>query len=167
VPNYLAIGFMSGGVLINALLHLWDADHRAFDVVVLLLIALAVLLKEGYWRFVDHRPAASNPETATGLGRIGKVRFLESPHSEDNYLLKEMGYRIGRKHSARLRTIARVLAFGLPLAATVLAVLVPGLGMPATVLAALGLAVGVLIERWLFFSEAKHTVQLYYGAPAV
>lgn len=167
VPNYLAIGFMSGGVLINALLHLWGAARPGFDLLVLLLVAVALLLKEGYWRFADTRPAPSTPETATGLGGIGKVRFLESPHSEENYLLKEMGYRIGRKHSARLRGIARVLAFGLPLVATALAMLVPAVGTPATVLAALGLAVGVLVERWLFFAEAKHTVQLYYGAPAV
>ena len=32
-----------------------------------------------------------------------------------------------------------------------------------TVLAALIMAVGTLIERWLFFAEAKHTVTLYYG----
>jgi DMSO reductase anchor subunit len=25
---------------------------------------------------------------------------------------------------------------------------------------------GVLVERWLFFAEAKHTVTLYYGASA-
>ena len=24
---------------------------------------------------------------------------------------------------------------------------------------------GVLIERWLFFAEAKHVMPLYYGAP--
>jgi len=25
---------------------------------------------------------------------------------------------------------------------------------------------GVLVERWLFFAEAQHTVSLYYGAQA-
>ena len=28
-------------------------------------------------------------------------------------------------------------------------------------------SVGVLIERWLFFAEAKHVVTLYYGSKAV
>jgi sulfite dehydrogenase (quinone) subunit SoeC len=32
------------------------------------------------------------------------------------------------------------------------------------VLAVLVGAIGVLIERWLFFAEAKHAVTLYYGA---
>jgi sulfite dehydrogenase (quinone) subunit SoeC len=25
---------------------------------------------------------------------------------------------------------------------------------------------GLVVERWLFFAEAKHTVTLYYGADA-
>jgi sulfite dehydrogenase (quinone) subunit SoeC len=28
-------------------------------------------------------------------------------------------------------------------------------------------ALGLVVERWLFFAEAKHTVMLYYGADAV
>ena len=33
--------------------------------------------------------------------------------------------------------------------------------------ASAGLATaGVLIERWLFFAEARHVVQLYYGRQA-
>ena len=33
-------------------------------------------------------------------------------------------------------------------------------------LAALSVQTGLLVERWLFFAEAKHTVMLYYGASA-
>lgn len=167
VPNYLAIGLMLGAVLLNALMHLWGGGLLAFDVVVLLVIALAVLMKEGYWAFIERDAARSTPESATGLGSIGAVRFLESPHSEDNYLLKEMGFHLGRKHAARLRGIARGLGFALPLLATAAAVLVPPAATPLAVIAALSIAVGGLVERWLFFAEARHTVQLYYGAQRV
>ena len=34
-------------------------------------------------------------------------------------------------------------------------------GLVAT---AASVTIGVLVERWLFFAEAKHTVSLYYGA---
>ncbi len=77
-----------------------------------------------------------------------------------------MGYRVARKHAAKLRRIAIVLGavapFGLLLAAASTSInwLVP-------VLAVAALAThlpGVLVERWLFFAEAKHTVMLYYGA---
>ena len=30
--------------------------------------------------------------------------------------------------------------------------------------AAASVSLGVVIERWLFFAEAKHVVMLYYGA---
>ena len=33
-------------------------------------------------------------------------------------------------------------------------------------LSALSAAVGVLIERWLFFAEAEHVVMLYYRGGA-
>ncbi|HEX9463367.1 MAG TPA: hypothetical protein VGB82_12285 [Alphaproteobacteria bacterium] len=34
-------------------------------------------------------------------------------------------------------------------------------------LAALLAMIGVLVERWLFCAEARHTVTLYYGAETV
>jgi DMSO reductase anchor subunit len=34
-------------------------------------------------------------------------------------------------------------------------------------LAVASAALGLVVERWLFFAEAKHTVTLYYGAEAV
>ena len=49
------------------------------------------------------RPAA---ESATGLGGLGEVRLLDTPHTADNYLFTEMGYRIARKHAAKLRRVA-------------------------------------------------------------
>ncbi|CAA7614363.1 DmsC/YnfH family molybdoenzyme membrane anchor subunit [Magnetospirillum sp. UT-4] len=167
LPNYLLLSAMTGAVLLNALLHLWRAGRPEFDALVLVLIALSGLAKEGYWTFIGTIPAASTPETATGLGRWGRVRFLESPHSEPNYLLKEMGFAIGRKHSVRLRLIARTLGFTLPLLATVLALGLPAAALPASLLAALAVALGIIIERWLFFAEARHTVTLYYGATTV
>jgi DMSO reductase anchor subunit len=171
LPNYLALAAMTGAVLLNTLLHLWNAAVPGFDAVTAVLIAVAVLLKEGYWAFVRDRPAPSTPESATGLGRLGRVGFLDAPHTEKNYLLKEMGFAIGRKHSARLRSIARVTGFGLPLAFTVAALLLPvgarGVAMVAAVAAALSAAVGIVVERWLFFAEARHSVQLYYGTERV
>ena len=42
----------------------------------------------------------------------------------------------------------------------------PGAAIMA-VLAVLSAGLGVGVERWLFFAEAKHTVTLYYGATDV
>ena len=93
--------------------------------------------------------------------------MLEPPHTEENYLLKEMGFRIARKHAQRLRLIARLSAFILPALLTLPAFFASGgAALTASVLAVLSAALGLVVERWLFFAEAKHTVTLYYGAAA-
>ena len=38
--------------------------------------------------------------------------------------------------------------------------------LPLAILAAFAALVGTLVERWLFFAEATHTVTLYYGQQA-
>jgi DMSO reductase anchor subunit len=102
------------------------------------------------------------------LGSRGKVRMLEPPHTEENYLLKEMGFAIARKHGARLRAIVRLAGFVLPALLALLPLVVGGVtGVVAAGLAVVGAALGLVVERWLFFAEAKHTVMLYYGAEAV
>jgi DMSO reductase anchor subunit len=92
------------------------------------------------------------------------VRSIEWPHTEENYLLKEMGFRVARKHAERLRLIAQAAAFALPVVLLVAAILSgPFAAATLSVLAALLQLGGMLVERWLFFAEARHTVTLYYG----
>ena len=94
--------------------------------------------------------------------------MLEPPHTEENYLLQEMGFRIARTHRVRLRSLARFAAFIVPALLTLLALLAGGvIGSISAGLAFVSAALGLVVERWLFFAEAKHTVMLYYGAEAV
>jgi sulfite dehydrogenase (quinone) subunit SoeC len=160
VPNYLALSLMTGALWLLALAALFGAFPRWLGALTVLVILSAAALKLAYWRFIDRSAGASTAESATGLGRFGKVRLLDPPHTEDNYLLKEMGYRVARKHAARLRAIAAGLGFALPLALALAAFAIPALAVAA----ALSASLGILVERWLFFAEAKHTVTLYYGA---
>lgn len=167
VPVYLALALMTGAFALDALLQLWGRPDRLLTAVAALSAVLAVVLKERYWRFIDSTSAASTPGTATGLGALGTVRLLDPPHSGSNYLMREMGFQVARKHAAKLRRIAMALGFALPLALTLLAALLAGpFAIIAAVLAALSAIAGVMVERWLFFAEAKHTVTLYYGAAA-
>ena len=164
VPVYLALALMSGALWLDALTRLFGQPHRVIGVVAALAIVLAVVLKERYWRFIDGTKSASSAGSATGLGRFGEVRLLDPPHTGSSYLLDEMGFRLARKHATRLRRIALAAGFALPLALTLLALIAPVLGAAAATLAALSAMAGLLVERWLFFAEAKHTVTLYYGA---
>ncbi len=75
-----------------------------------------------------------------------------------------MGFQIARKHADKLRLFVHALAFAVPLIAVVTSVLFGGIaGAIFAVIAVLAQAPGMLIERWLFFAKAKHTVTLYYG----
>ena len=165
-PNYFALAFMTGALWLDFLLAAFGRLATPFAWVAAGLVLLGAALKLGYWRHIDRTRSVSTAESATGLGGFGKVRLFEAPHTEENYLLKEMGYRVARKHAARLRLIALLLGFAVPLALTLLLLLV-GSGLGAALLglaAAAAATAGVLVERWLFFAEAKHTVTLYSGA---
>ena len=132
----------------------------------LLLTLLGWSWKIANWRRNDALVIDTNVNTATGLPG-GQVHVLEWPHSEENYLLKEMGFRIARKHAAKLRRIAIALGFGLPLLLSCIPLVASG--WPATVAMLLAVAsamTGILAERWLFFAEARHVVTLYYGRAA-
>ena len=93
------------------------------------------------------------------------MRFLDPPHTEENYLQKEMGYRVAREHAGQLRRLAVAGGFVVPLALIAVASAVTGwLGAILPLIAVLSMMGGLVVERWLFFAEAKHTVLLYYGA---
>ena len=102
----------------------------------------------------------SSMETATGLGRIGRVRLFEPPHTGSNYLLSEMAYRIGRARAFQLRKLGAILGFLVPLGLVVLSWLI---GDWALLVALICHVAGMLALRWLFFAEAEHVQALYYG----
>jgi sulfite dehydrogenase (quinone) subunit SoeC len=168
VPNYLALGLMSGFLILDLLVRLWEPRAPGVALLTAIVVIVAAWFKEGYWRFIDTSSAPSTVASATLLGSRGTVRMLEPPHTEDNYLLKEMGFRIARQHRVRLRRIVRLAGFALPTVLTLLGLLVGGVVAAAAAgLAVVSAALGLVVERWLFFAEAKHTVTLYYGAEAV
>ena len=165
VPNYLALAAMTGALWPAALGALFGIERPAFTWLVVALAVPAALLKLAYWRYIDGTASASTAASATGLGAIGQVRLLDPPHTSDNYLLKEMGFRIARRHASRLRRISFIAAFVLPVLLMLAGLYVGGTTLIILSLIAAPLSTfGVLIERWLFFAEAKHTVTLYYGA---
>jgi DMSO reductase anchor subunit len=126
---------------------------------------LALWLKRKYWIFLDTSPTWVPPENATGLGDLGTVRLLDAPNTQENYVQKEMGFSIARKHSIKLRRWAFFGYFLIPWLLAVGTVEAdPWLKIPAAILAVVFVMAGTMLERWLFFAEAKHTVMLYYGA---
>lgn len=161
-PLYLVLGLATGGLMLDALLHIFGAPVTGMSVIALLALAIALLLKLQYWKAIDAAQPETDLASATGLGDIGTIRVLDKPHTSENYLQKEMGFRVARKHAEKLRRIAIVALFILPMILVALTLLVPSLAVATTTLAVAAAGIGVVTERWLFFAEAKHVVMTYY-----
>ncbi|MGP2492828.1 dimethyl sulfoxide reductase anchor subunit family protein [Mesorhizobium sp. PUT5] len=158
---------LAGGLLAAGFFALCaGASGRGLVFAALVALAAAWAAKNAWRRRMEALVPLSSPETATGLGPIGKVRLFERPHMTENYLTREMGFRVARKHAAKLWKIAFVLGGALP-GLILLALLMVGQGGGVSAflagVALLGHVAGVLTERWLFFAEARHAVMNYYG----
>ena len=165
VPGYVAFALLSGTALLGAGLAVSGTGATAVThtlVASMGVLALATAaIKCAYWREIDSAPIPATRGDAVGLpGRV--ISVFERPHTDDNYLTREMGFVLARKHAPRLRLVALALFAALPLLATLGAWLVPPLAPIMLPLAAIGVMAGTLIERWLFFAQARHLVTLYY-----
>ncbi|MEC8463237.1 MAG: DmsC/YnfH family molybdoenzyme membrane anchor subunit [Pseudomonadota bacterium] len=165
VPGYLAFALLSGSAWFHALAQIFGYQTPEIALVVIVALFLCFYIKRKYWRSIDMYPGPSTPESATGLHDLGKVQLLDPPTMTENFVQREMGYTIARKHGQKLRRLCFISYFLIPIVLTGLTSNADSwLAVPGTLVAAISVSVGVTIERWLFFAEAKHVSMLYYGA---
>lgn len=160
LPVYLAFALLSGGLACAAL----QAELAPMGLLVTLALGLFILLgmKLTYWRAIDAQPL---PDAASvlGLPAGSQAERFEAPHTEGSYITREMVFALARRHRQRLRLFAGLMMFAAPLLGLLLAWLLRESDpRPGFALAALLLWLGALIERWLFFAEARHVVAVYY-----
>ena len=155
-PANFILWAIAGGLLLAATLNTWQGINHSLPPLALITLLIATTSKIAWWQ--SPRKHNSTPETATGLGNLGKVKMIMPPHTEENWLQHEMGFQIARKHSRRLKPIALILATALPITLIITA---PHSAISLTLATILHI-IGVATERWLFFAEAKHSVMLYY-----
>ncbi len=161
---YLWLAVMSGFVFAAAFLYSATNSAGLVPRIAAVLIVGAIVLKLLYWKHIEASIPSSTIDTALGLQATNKVTQFTAPHSQDNFLLKEMGFVIARSHAAKLKKISIVCGFGVSLISMFPSVLQASEFVGTTLwLSVIGMMVGILIERWLFFAEAKHSVTLYYG----
>ena len=164
-PNYLLLALATGAVLFHLILHAMGYNATGAAIIAVVSLATALGTKVAYWRSIDRDQGRYTIAGATGLGNAGKIRTLDPPHTGANFVMREMGFQVARKHAMRLRLITVVAGFLVPMAMLLLALLGPATAaLTAGILCVVGAGVGVLIERWLFFAEAEHVSMLYYGA---
>ncbi len=165
LPDYLIFSLFSGAALLAAIIGVWYG-HAAIPAGIALVAGLiAIAAKLAYWRFIDSQKPLATLASATGVTAFGTVRPLDQPHFTENYILREMGFQVARKHSRKLRKIALAAGFVIPTLLALIAALGLAPWLSAPLAATLALA-GLYVERWLFFAEATHVAAIYYGRPA-
>lgn len=154
LPIFMLSSLFTGGLWLASVFAIWTFAP------VLALTALGLLgLMRWYWQQTD-APLAISRASALGLPETRRVQVFEHPHTEANFISKEMVHVLARKHSVRFREFCMILGYVLPMFACLGAWL---LGHDWLYnLAAISGMLGVFIGRWLFFAEAKHVVSLYY-----
>ena len=163
LPGYLLFALLTGGLpmLLSIMPNASGLDGMLPWLLVVIATAL-LILKLAYWRSIDRAPLAQQRGDAIGLPHRTATVF-ERPHTEANYITREMAFVVARKHVRPLRIIAVILFALLPLVLLALPLLSAHANAAAcSKLAALSALAGTFIERWLFFAQARHMVTLYY-----
>jgi len=159
-PLYILFSITSGalayGLLSMALTgDLSNTVARTF----LVLLIIAFVVKITYFKSIG-KPEGSTISSATGFSQA-QVRLLDAGHNADTFLTKEFVFDTGAVKLLRLRWMMIILTFIMPLGLVTAAYYHNS--APAAYLTMLSLYVGLLLERWLFFAEARHVVRLYHG----
>jgi sulfite dehydrogenase (quinone) subunit SoeC len=160
-PIYLLFALATGATLLPAIA-IWFDRWQIFQAILAGLSLIVLMAFKGiYWRSIDNIPRIHTKGNATGLGE--NVRMWELPHTNQNFIQKEMGFVVGRKHAVKLRTLTVSLLMVAVLATLLSAIVTPWVCVVAAVTA---LAASI-VERWLFFAEAEHSAMVYYDRDAV
>jgi DMSO reductase anchor subunit len=159
---YVVFGLFTGGLLFCAVATLLGRNVTNMAALAAIVVAIVLwALKAKYWRDIDV-PLPATRGDAVGLPQR-KATVFERPHTEANYLTKEMGFVVARRHARLLRGLSVVLFAVLPILLLLPTWLFVHLDTaPWYTAAALSALAGAFVERWLFFAEAKHMVTLYY-----
>lgn len=167
-PVFLALAAAAGSVLAFALTAALGLEAFVPGLLALVALPLAWGLKLLWWRAGDTARPRVEVAAAIGVPDRGPARLVEPAHTAGSWLLDETGFRVARRHAAKLRRLALASGGAAPWALVAVGLATGGGARIVCGLAAvLSLALGLAIERWLFFAEAKHTVAVWYGEPAV
>ncbi len=158
--NYILLGAMLGGLIFLLIVSMYKPVITGLVVTSTYLIVIAAIAKIVYFFWIG-APAGPTINTATSFTR-SMVRLLDVGHTAGTFLTDEFGYQVARLKLITLRWLVLLFAFTLPILVFWMAAEI----ISETAIFAIALAsafVGIFMERWLFFAEARHVVNLYHG----
>ena len=123
-----------------------------------LLMVLGLIGKAVYYFWIG-KPAGPTINTAIGITQAS-VKLLDVGHENGTFLQREFGHKIATDSIWKYRFGVYLFGFILPF------LLIGSPHWTALLLAVIFNYIGLLIERWLFFIEARHVVNLFHGDQA-
>jgi sulfite dehydrogenase (quinone) subunit SoeC len=160
--NYLALGYASGSLLLLLGAVVSGLETMPYIAMAALILSIAAVLKAIYYFWIRNPGLSSTINTATGLTRA-KVKLLDTGHTHGTFLTQEFGFQLARQKAGLLKVVVFGLGFALP-GLMLVSVFNQQGGQAAAIVAVLAGITGAAVERWLFFAEARHVVNLYHGA---
>ncbi len=160
--NYLALGYASGSLLLLLGAVVAKLDTVPYLAMSALIVSVAAVLKAIYYFWIGSPSVTPTINTATGLTRAG-VKILDTGHTHGTFLTQEFGFQLARKRAGILRLAVFVVGFGVP-GLMLISIFRQPDALWAAAVALFAVMLGAAIERWLFFAEARHVVNLYHGA---
>ncbi|MEM7542307.1 MAG: DmsC/YnfH family molybdoenzyme membrane anchor subunit [Pseudomonadota bacterium] len=154
--SYLLLGFSSGALFLNAVL----VSTRDETLPVALFLGCgvaAITVKALHWRALG-KPGPVTVKSALGISHASML-LLDTGHGSKNFIEKEFCYDVGPRTQRQARVIVIVLLVGALLLGS-LAVMRDSWIVACS--ACVTSLLGIFLERWLFFVEAKHVVRKYY-----
>ncbi len=140
VLNFIAIGLLAGALWLNVLVHVFATANPQIALLSVVAIFFVFYVKRGHWREVD-KSRAAHRLVATGPG-------------EDHGGARPSFY-VPPDRTRRLRRFAFILLLAAPLLLDLFGMgRSSGIATLCAIGAALAGTAGIVIERWLFFTDA-------------
>jgi len=165
--NYITIGLFLGSLLLFLLLILNNYNVEQYKLHLIVIIITALTTKLIY--YFNIRSPKHNIGQATNAAiklKNTSVRLLDVGHTGGTFLTDEFGFKVKEKKLLRIKLFSIFCGFFAPLILICIYCYLYEdvlLCFFAFILAFLGM----IAERWLFFAQAKHVVNLYHGSQNV
>ena len=165
--NYISIGIFLGSLIFFFILDFYNYEVEPYKFYLLLAIFFSFFMKIIYYfRIREPRHNIGQATNAAIKLKDTNVRLLDVGHTGSTFLTDEFGYKVAKRKLLKIKLFAIISGFLIPF----LLIYIHGFIYENLIFcfAAIFLAfVGMVAERWLFFAQAKHVVNLYHGSQQV
>lgn len=142
VPSFLATGLLGGALWLNGLVHVFGVGNPQIALLSVVALFFAFYVKRGHWREVDRTRS--------------RLRLMATGPGEDRGGAQPSFY-VPPARTRRLRRVAFIFMLAVPLLLELVGMgKSAGLASASAIAAALSGTIGIVIERWLFFTDTDN-----------